>query len=49
MFMTKILQLTDKDLDNFKHWGCGFICLEQPWCCDISNPVTRYVCYKLYS
>ena len=35
MFMTKILQLTDKDLDNFKHWGCNFNCLEQPWCCEI--------------
>ena len=49
MFITKILQLIDKNLDNFKHWGCDFNCLEQPWCCENDNPVTKYVCYKLYS
>ena len=46
MFKTKILQLIDKDLDNSKHWGCNFNCLEQPWCCEDNNPVTRYICYK---
>ena len=36
MFINKILQLIDKDINNFKHWGCEY------------NPVTRFVCYKLY-
>ena len=49
MFINKILQLIDKDLENFKHWGCEFNCLEEPWKCRNNNPVTRYVCYKLYS
>ena len=48
MFINKILQLIDKDLDNFKQWGCDFNCLEQPWNCTNNNPVTKYVCYKLY-
>ena len=30
MLATKILQLTDKNLDNFKHWGCDFNCVKQP-------------------
>ena len=29
--------------------GCEFNCIEQPWICENNNPVTRYVCYKLYS
>ena len=49
MFITKILQLIDKNLDNFKDWGCDFNCLEQPWFCESKDPVSRYVCYKLYS
>ena len=49
MLMNKILQLIDKTLDNFEHWGCDFNCLEQPWSCEINNLVTKYVCYKLYS
>ena len=48
MFINKILQLIDKDLNNFKHWGCEFNCLEEPWNCVNTNPVTRYVCYNLY-
>ena len=49
MLITNILQLIDKDLDNFKHWVCDFSCLEQPWCCENNNPVTKYVCYNIYS
>ena len=49
MLMSKILELIDKNLDNFKHWGCDFNCLEQPWNCEIKNPITTFVCYKLYS
>ena len=49
MLMRKILELIDKNLDNFKHWGCDFSCLEQPWSCEIKNPITTFVCYKLYS
>ena len=30
MFINKILQLIDKDINNFKHWGCDFNCLEEP-------------------
>ena len=48
MFINKILQLIDKNLDNFKHWGCEFNCLDQPWLCENNNPVTKYVCYKFY-
>ena len=48
MFINKILQLIDKDINNFKHWGCDFSCYEQPWKCRNNNPVTKYVCYKLY-
>ena len=47
MLMTKILQLIDKNLDNFKHWVCDIICLKQPCYCE-NNPVSRYVCYNLY-
>ena len=49
MFMTKILQLIDKNLDTSKHWGYDFNCVKQPCNCEKNNPVTRYVCYKLYS
>ena len=49
MFINKILQLIDRNLDNFKHWGCDFNCVNQPCNCENNNPVTRYVCYKLYS
>ena len=49
MFINKILQLIDKNLDNFKHWVCDCNFIKQPWICENNNPVTRYVCYKLYS
>ena len=49
MFMNKILQLIDKILDNFTHWGCDLNCVKQPCNCENIYPVTRYVCYKLYS
>ena len=49
MFMTKILQLIDKNFDEFKHWGCDFICVKQPCIRENNNPVSRYVCYNLYS
>ena len=49
MFIKKILQLIDKNLDIFKQWGCDFNCIEQPWKCKNNNPVTKSVCYKLYS
>ena len=49
MFIYKIIQLIDKDINNFKLWGCDFNCLEEPWKCKNSNPDTKYVCYKLYS
>ena len=48
MFINKILQLTDRDINNFIHWGCNFNCLEEPWKCRNNNPVTKYVCFKLY-
>ena len=31
MFINKILQLFDKDINTFEHWECDFNCLEQPW------------------
>ena len=49
MFINKLFQLIDKDIENFKHWGCDFNCLEEPWKCKKNNPVTKYVCYKLYN
>ena len=44
MFINKILQLIDNNLDNFKHWGCDFNCIDQPWICENKNPVAKYVC-----
>ena len=49
MFINQILQIIDKDINNFKHWGCNYNCLEEPWKCNNNNTVTKYVCYKLYS
>ena len=49
MIAIKMLQQIDKNFDSFKHWGCSFNCLEEPWKCQNTNPVTRYICYKLYS
>ena len=45
MFLTKILQLTDKNLHNFKHWGCDFNCVKSACSGKNNNPV----CYILYS
>ena len=44
-----MLQLIDKNFDNFKHWGCDFTCVKQPCNCDNKNPVSSYVCYKFIS
>ena len=49
MFITKILQLIDKNLDNFEQWGTDIKCVKFPCYCKIINPVCRYVCYKFYS
>ena len=49
MLMSKILQLIDKNLENFKHWGCDFNCVKQPCYCKNNHPVWRNVCYKLYA
>ena len=35
MFMTKILQLIDKSLDTFEHWGCDFNVVKQSCNCKI--------------
>ena len=48
-FITKILHLIDRSLDNFKHWACNFICVKSPCSCENNNSVSRYVCFKLYS
>ena len=44
MLATKILQLIDKNLDNFKHWGCDFKRVKSPCYCKNKDPITRYVC-----
>ena len=49
MFMTKILQLIDRNPDNFKNWVCDFICVERTDSCDNKDPVSRFVCYEFYS
>ena len=49
MFISKIVQLINKDVNNFKHWACDFNCIKDPWTCHNTNPVTRFVCYKLYN
>ena len=49
MFMTKILQMIDKNLDNFKDWGCKFNCVKRRFYCKNNNPVTRFVCCELYA
>ena len=51
MKATKILQQIDKNFDNFKHLACEYNCLDLNRIrnCKSTNPVTRYVCYKLYS
>ena len=51
MIVTKILQQIDKNFDNFKHLACeyNFPDLNRIRNCKNTNPVTRYICYKLYS
>ena len=51
MIVIKILQQIDKIFDNFKHLACEYNCLDLDRIrnCENSNPVTRYICYKLYS
>ena len=51
MIATKILQQIDKIFDNFKHLACEYNCLDLNRIrnCKNTNPITRYVCYKLYS
>ena len=51
MIATKMLQLIDKNFDNFKHLACEYSCLDLNRIrnCKNTNPVTRNICYKLYS
>ena len=49
MFITKILHLIDRNPDIFKHWACNFICVKSPRNCENNNPVSRNVCYNLFS
>ena len=51
MIATKISQQIDKNFDSFKHLACEYNCLDLNRIrnCKNTNPVTRYVCYKLYS
>ena len=51
MIATKMLQQIDKNFDSFKHLACEYNCLDlnQIRNCKNTNPVTRYICYKLYS
>ena len=51
MLATKLLYQIDKNFDNFKHLACENNCLDlnQIRNCKNTNPVTRYICYKLYS
>ena len=51
MVATKILQQIDKNFNGFKHLACeyNFLDLNRIPNCKNTNPVTRYVCYKLFS
>ena len=51
MIATKILQQIDKNFENFKHLACEYNCLDLNRIrnCKNTNPVTSYICYKLYS
>ena len=51
MIVTKILQQIDKNFDNFKHLVCEYNCIDLNRIrnCKNTNPITRYICYKLYS
>ena len=39
MFMTRKLQLIDKNLNKFKLWGCVFNFVKQPCFCKNNNLV----------
>ena len=45
--LTKIIQLVDKNPDIFKDWACPCNCWAAVCSCRNTNPVTRYVCYKI--
>ena len=51
MIATKMLQQIDKNFDSFKHLACEYNCLDLNRIrnCKNTNPITRYICYKLYS
>ena len=51
MIATKMLQQIDKNFDSFKHLACKYNCLDLSRIrnCKNTNPITRYICYKLYS
>ena len=51
MIATKILQQIENNFDNFKHLACEYNCLDLNRIrnCKNTNPVTRYICYRLYS
>ena len=49
LFITKILQLIDKNFDKFKRLCCEFNFVKQPCNCENNNSVTRNLCSKLYS
>ena len=51
MIATKLLQQIDKNFDNFKHLACeyNYLDLNRIRNCENFNPVTRYICCKLYS
>ena len=51
MIATELLQQIDKNFDTFKHLACEYNCLDLNRIrnCKNTNPVTRYICYKLYS
>ena len=51
MIVTKILQQIDKNFEKFKRLACEYNCLNLNRIrnCKNTNPVTRYVCHKLYS
>ena len=47
--LTKILQMNDKDPDNFEKCGCKINFVEFPCYCKNDNLLFRYVCYILYT
>ena len=51
MIASKIVQEIDKNFDSFKYLACEYNCIDLNRIrnCKSTNPVTRYICYKLYS